>query len=859
LNGTNTPQSLGADFRVVDGFGGADGLYPSALGNVVILDSKYFKKVIERTIRGSATLQFILIILNAQEQVDAFLRDLRITDFSMTAVGLINNRFSIYEQGQDARDSEFVRLTNGLKAVLGADYPIDQQYPLIQVMELSNFLSLFLDQIFNTVLVILGILSAILINMLLMSNIEDHIYEYGMIRALGLDKPSLAGIILSYSLLFAIPGIIIGLILAFFINIGVEALLSWYISLPYVDVKLSSGALIIPTLVGLAVPLLANIIPARKAMSRSLRDALDITYQTFNQTTVTMIRLESIGIELWQTVVSMFLVVIGFVVYYMIPYAFIFKDFGLFFLILNSILLGMKIGLCLVAAVLQPLLERTILFFILWGKERRMKNLIEKNLAGHRKRSRQTFIMFTIATAFVIFAGVSFSLQTSAIVQNAENIIGTDIVVLSSTDRYPLPEDDLSDLMEHMKAIGKVDDYTFVSFRMRSSKLVPSNRFSSLTGYPSQLLQVHGIQENFLRVSKSEYYLWTEIDDEFDYESLSDGKPDIVHSLYVDAGKAHVKGEKDGYYPSVTFSGMSIDYPFSNISFDPTRAYSSYIDAIASTAVKEPLSVDIDRPTLLSLTVTKPKSYHRLMPWLVKPKAFVYKFPGFVFSSYSVTARNSPLLISEKEYARVIKTIAEFVKYVPEEGEDLGYVPKMRLMIKMKEGSTEADEVYVLNGLRSILDAELALVQSVRDVVNSTSTAKSILNWAFNLLALLACVLCFLNLTTAFTANVKDNQWIYGVLRSLGMSGFQLTRAYIYEALCLVLSAFGCGSIIGTVIALTLVVQQNLFLQNPLVFDFPWILFFSLLGMAVILAVVGSWLPTRSLQKKDIAFVLRGL
>jgi hypothetical protein len=59
----------------------------------------------------------------------------------------------------------------------------------------------------------------------------------------------------------------------------------------------------------------------------------------------------------------------------------------------------------MIASVLQPFLEKIVLFLILWGSERRMLTLISKNLAGHRSRSSKTFLMFVLAIAFIVFAG----------------------------------------------------------------------------------------------------------------------------------------------------------------------------------------------------------------------------------------------------------------------------------------------------------------------------------------------------------------------------------------------------------------------------------------------------------------------
>jgi membrane-associated protease RseP (regulator of RpoE activity) len=52
------------------------------------------------------------------------------------------------------------------------------------------------------------------------------------------------------------------------------------------------------------------------------------------------------------------MVTIGFVIYYLVPYAFIFVKISLFLAILNTILLGMLFGASIVAAMLQPALEK---------------------------------------------------------------------------------------------------------------------------------------------------------------------------------------------------------------------------------------------------------------------------------------------------------------------------------------------------------------------------------------------------------------------------------------------------------------------------------------------------------------------
>ncbi len=54
------------------------------------------------------------------------------------------------------------------------------------------------------------------------------------------------------------------------------------------------------------------------------------------------------------------MVVVGFVVFYVIPYSFAFRNFALFLGILNAILLGMLFGLAILASLVQPYLEQLL-------------------------------------------------------------------------------------------------------------------------------------------------------------------------------------------------------------------------------------------------------------------------------------------------------------------------------------------------------------------------------------------------------------------------------------------------------------------------------------------------------------------
>ena len=63
--------------------------------------------------------------------------------------------------------------------------------PLRDAIEGLGFVRLFLDNSFNAVIFFLVILSILLIYSLMLSDVDEKTYEYGMIRALGFQHKSL--------------------------------------------------------------------------------------------------------------------------------------------------------------------------------------------------------------------------------------------------------------------------------------------------------------------------------------------------------------------------------------------------------------------------------------------------------------------------------------------------------------------------------------------------------------------------------------------------------------------------------------------------------------------------------------------
>jgi ABC-type antimicrobial peptide transport system permease subunit len=72
-------------------------------------------------------------------------------------------------------------------------------------------------------------------------------------------------------------------------------------------------------------------------------------------------------------------------------------------------------------------------------------------------------------------------------------------------------------------------------------------------------------------------------------------------------------------------------------------------------------------------------------------------------------------------------------------------------------------------------------------------------------------------------------------------------------------AAIVLGSIVGILVAITLTLQFNLFTELPFEMEFPFIMYFTLIGICLITALVGSYYPLSQMKKYSISVALRGL
>ena len=338
--------------------------------------------------------------------------------------------------------------------------------PLAYQYQLTATIKDLINSSLGNIIAFLVILLATLMYSLILQDVNQKTYEFGMLRSLGWKKKYLVAVITLKSIGFSVFGLFLGILVAFIVNIGLREVI--YIeALNQLDYNLTTASIVTGITFGFLTPLFANYCPIKESLSRDLRSSLDLTRsKAVEAYGIKMQRLEDAGISMIQFSLAALMIVVGIAVYYGVPLSFIKMNFMAAFLILGFILILVVIGMTFLCTLLFNYLERTLLWITLHTccrKDRRIHSLILKQMHAHQIRNQKTSIIFTLTISFLLFSASFFKLMTTMIGKAMTKYIGADIYIFAWQSM--LNEGPVSAYLDQMKkAEGQpVADYAFIS------------------------------------------------------------------------------------------------------------------------------------------------------------------------------------------------------------------------------------------------------------------------------------------------------------------------------------------------------------------------------------------------------------
>lgn len=387
-------------------------------------------------------------------------------------------------------------------------------------------------------------------------------------------------------------------------------------------------------------------------------------------------------------------------------------------------------------------------------------------------------------------------------------------------------------------------------------------RISPLTGYPSKIIGLKGLESNYLQTVYSEYYIPSEFEANLTYPLLSTGQKDGCFGLYqADDWKAKTFDKF-----KLTSSSRKRAIP-SNIPDEPM------IRVMLQEGARYILNLDTSIPSMI-------KTRGGLL--LSSVSTMTAKLPGFGvrFSSYRTVGMFLQMVCSMPHFKYLMEhawkkrggldelegnhmflldmEIGKKLKDYRNSLVNFSYgVPKEKVFIKLNGSMERGERRMLANGLRNV-NEENAVLFDTKLLVEESNGAFFFIDLFFIIVSVIALVLSFFLILVSFKANIQESVQEIGVVRAVGVSRGQVERIFVYEAVTLTFVAGLIGTVVGVSVALILTIQYLGFVELPLQMEFPVVQFLIIFIMGIGAAGVGSWLEIRSLKNLSISTIMKG-
>ena len=841
----------------------SSGKWPSVSGNALAIDSNHISYYLK--MNGKRLVNEITEKLNIKntrniiiDYMNRYLNRFDINKYAFTINVIFKDKFNIYNK--DSINIKYY-ISNKVSEIinsLGRNQMVNIESPLLDNFKLLDVVRTFLQVILFGIMAFLWILSVLLVYSLMLGNVDERTYESSMLRALGFQKNDLIILIIIQGLIFAIPGSILGLISSYISNNFVAYLFYSYTKL-VMPSFMSKSNLIFGIVIGISIPLISSYFPIKKVLNSNLKENLSFFNKKISEIVIIMIKLENIGISTSSLIISITLITIGILTYYVGPLSFLFLNSRLFLFIMLGILMAILIGLIVLTQILVPYLQKFILKIIMFlsFKDRNLHLLVSKNLEGHNRRDQQVSLIFMIAIGFIIFSGCTLNLVVDFIETLAKSVIAGDTMVLLLMNQNDfnttLNQTLINGYLNNISKIypNTIQDYAYISLPTHELLHTPVfeiyPRVCALNSYPRNYRASYGIDRNYIDSSYTSLYSISQYDKNLNVSYTNDGKVDIIKMLYDNPNVPPVFEEKEDFF--IFPNSQELKSKYKEIFKD------FQINMIASEGIRKQKGISIDNPGMFKV----PQIYEHNIP--SKVIGMAKKLPGiFSYSSYYSIAEDSEVYISMDHMKKLFDVETKFFN------KDMGDysnstidgIRKLQFILKYKENASEELKQLIYYGLYNHLNGIKYIIFKLDDVIETSEKVKFVISHIFLVLGIIALILSFFLIWISFYSNIRENINNYGIMRSIGVTKSQSLRIYLYEAATIILGSIITGTIIGIIISCSLILQFDIFLELPFIFHFPFKLYIILNIVGLTLGMLGSYYPIHEVNSLTLTKIMKG-
>ena len=767
--------------------------------NFFIMELEYFFNYISKYINKD--------ILNLFPDYPNYIQQMKPEEYSnILIINFPKNRLNYYT-GDDYYDllDKGVKYMNSIVKKLGNLRDFKLTMPLITKMTQFKYGTTILNLILNIILLSIFGLSLILIHSLILITTETNSFEFGVLRLVGNSKKNIILIIIFECICFSMPAFI----LAFISSFGVLKIVNTIIKNELctdLELSITIEGFLMAFFLNFLAPVIASIFPIKNILKKNIATSINTM---INKTQGVKIEIFSLTQKEFRSVVVFGIITFlyGASIYYFLPLSLISINLsmlgGIFLWILFGILMGFVLLSINVENILQKILTYTILFFT----RSYTKLLILKNLTAHRIKNRKTSIMFSLSVGIFIMISVGFDL----ILQTVKNMNilkrGSEIQVgyPSQADNYFTPGDVYPALMElYDKKL--IEKFSFKSCNI--GDLYDS--FFYILNYGKNIKS----RLSFIGLSP-EYF-------------ASTNKQDLVISEQNKSYSDYTPSEQlyfSEFRGKVGVSGI-LKYEF-NINLN-SDIFLKFTDGINEMLFLSKASIILDSASGLNLN----------------------KYPSIMIIRDALIPIPMYLDVYQKYFNYFGKSFDDLYQISYED------FPINIMNIKPKNDITEKDISEITNILRQKgpRGSKMWLFANMKSRIDMI---QNIVYLIFYIVSSVVLLFCLFNLTASMTINIYDQKKEIAIFRSLGTKKNHVIFIYIAEAIILILASSIIGSIIGSIISYTMVLQWAIFTNINVAFVLPIgsiiiVIFISIFG-----GIVSTFIPAKNMLNNSIAQLIK--
>ena len=787
--------------------------------------------VVEICIQDLRFMQFesSLILVNLH-QAQTFLQREGQINFIF---GTITNPKSVY----DASDLE--KTTRRLRAIgsrIQERLDLNEfsvSLPKLEELESGEFLLMTVTIVFWFVTILSTLITAILINSILSTSVEERVREFGIVRVVGGKKIYPVKMVLFEGLMLGLFGSIIGMILGVTLIRPIASnlfqLYGFRFEFAEVEWVIHPDTLIMTFAIGTLVSLGVALLPALKTAKLEIIKSIT-PFQTKEEGWE--VKKEG-SMNVKSFLIGISIAVIGMIVFILLPNIFVTGDFMLTSLLFIGLLAAIVIGLVFASVGVIPLIQK-IFLGVISPCIRKYSSIISISLKRYRRRNTSTVVMFAISFSFIFFITTVTEMESENTALNLKFQYGSDLVLMNQ-NLYN-PEDALTlEIVEELKTLAGVDKLAISlhnAFDLTATLAALFEVSEGQVGFSSDSTEVLMMNLFQFYSAQEEAKLRTTIGDMMDFDVVNAGFIGINEDFVDLIDKNLLIWKSDG---------SSTDYSFNEL-------FTHNNTCIIAKSIASLIGIS-EVGKYVRITFYDPKVENDPgNVTLFRVVGISGGIPGFYnFRTNEMSAVGGGVMVSLENYMRLMK--------IDNPGESNMIVDKvfLNLIEKSEENIKETKD-----DIRAMYQEKDIIIDDAISKINFMEAMTERQAFLMELILMFTIIISIFGLVSSMYAIILERKFEIGILRSMGMKARNVRNMFLVESMIVLLSAGIMGTIIGTYTAYLMETNMSLMTEMPVVFTIPIDTLLRVFILSIAFAFLGTYvILVKFFYKKTIMDIFR--